>query len=266
MVRMEFEELKKSVKDIIAGAQWDSRPVGLDAIASGREVETPSGRFYLIERHLSEFYDRHEEFLACYIEALSRRVPERHQHRDFRRFLRVSREGLLYLDIETGGTIGTPVFLIGTMFERGGSLRIQQLLARDYSEERAIIEHLAAMLDGFDMLVTYNGKTFDIPALVERARANGINFRPLDEHFDLLHEARRRWKRYLRDCRLRTIETRIRGVRRLVGEIPSEAIPRAFENYLKTGNTAPLRDILDHNALDLLSMAHMILTMLSEMA
>ena len=74
---------------------------------------------------------------------------------------------------------------------------------RDYPEEKAILHALAEILSAFDGLVTYNGKTFDMPLLETRyalARLKSPFGRLL--HLDALHPARRLWRLRLESCKL----------------------------------------------------------------
>lgn len=114
-------------------------------------------------------------------------------------------------------------------------------------------------------LVTFNGKSFDLPTLEARSAACGLFDRPsVPDHVDLLHEARRRWRRELPNCRLQTVEQLI-CARRRVGDIPGCDIPAAYHEFVRshrsddpvrrTASVRRLQTILHHNALDLLTMA-----------
>jgi tetratricopeptide (TPR) repeat protein len=92
---------------------------------------------------------------------------------------------------------------------------------------------------------------------------------PLDgvRHFDMLHPARRLWKNAARlaphasrlddedgGCRLSTLERVLCDVRR-VGDVPGLEIPGRYFQFLRTGNAAPLEPVLEHNRIDLISLA-----------
>ena len=86
---------------------------------------------------------------------------------------------------------------------------VRQFFLRDYPEEKAVLHALAEILDAFDGLVTYNGKTFDVPLLETRyalARLKSPFARLL--HLDALHPARRLWRLRLESCKLRTWRAR----------------------------------------------------------
>src|SRR5258705_287407 len=72
---------------------------------------------------------------------------------------------------------------------------------------------------GFEFLVPFNGKSYDVPFLLGRALVNRVELRLPPRHLDLLHAARRRWRRELPDCRLQTLELHVRR-RRRAGDVP----------------------------------------------
>ena len=92
----------------------------------------------------------------------------------------------LVMDIETGGFSGTPVFLIGVVALDSRPLQVEQWLARDYPEEEAILHRLARWADKRRTWVTFNGKSFDAPFVLDRASVYGIGLRPPEVPVDLL--------------------------------------------------------------------------------
>ena len=76
---------------------------------------------------------------------------------------------------------------------------------------------------------------------------------PSPTHLDMLHLARRRWKKELPDCKLQTLEQRICG-RFRVGDIPGSLIPAAYKDYVRTGVEREMDEILLHNAVDLVTL------------
>ncbi len=76
----------------------------------------------------------------------------------------------------------------------------------------------------------------------------------------MLHEARRRWRRGLPNCKLRTLKKYIcRRMRQ--GDIPGEEIPEAYHAYVRTQNAWQIVEILKHNMLDLVTMADLMTRM-----
>ena len=161
----------------------------------------------------------------------------------------------LFIDLETCGLSGSALFLIGLLRPIEGRLTVELLLARNYAEEGAVLASLWERIEADSVLVTFNGKSFDWPMVVDRSRRH-LMFRgkplPALKQHDVLHLARRRWKKELPDCKLQTLEERICG-RSRVGDIPGKLIPAAYHTYVKTGFERELDQILFHNALDLVT-------------
>jgi uncharacterized protein len=165
---------------------------------------------------------------------------------------------LVFLDTETtglaGGT-GTCAFLIGLGAVEGTQFVVRQFFLRDYPEEGAILAALAELLEPFEGIVTFNGKTFDLPLLETRyalARMKSPFAHLL--HLDLLHPARRMWKLRLASCKLGRLESEVLGVHR-EGDVEGSEIPGIYFDYLRTGNARGLQPVFYHNALDIISLA-----------
>ena len=160
---------------------------------------------------------------------------------------------LVFLDLETTGLGSSPLFLIGSIAWESDALMLRQYLARDYAEERAAIALSLQNACERRLLVTFNGKSFDLPYLRMRAAAARIPCTLDPPHFDLLHVCRRIWGRALPDCRLQTLESRICR-RTRTGDIPGEQIPEAYHAFVRTGNAAEMAEIIRHNKLDLITL------------
>ncbi|MFH1311795.1 MAG: ribonuclease H-like domain-containing protein [Candidatus Eisenbacteria bacterium] len=167
-----------------------------------------------------------------------------------------SAPSFIFLDLETTGFSATPLFLAGTLFIKDGHVMLMQFLARDYSEEGAIIAMLDELLTGFNFCVTFNGKSFDVPYVRERAKYHKIELKAAPRQFDLLHPARRMWKHSLPNCRLVTLEWHILG-RRRIGDVPGWEVPCIYHDFVHTKDARKLRDVLRHNLIDVVSMAEL---------
>jgi uncharacterized protein YprB with RNaseH-like and TPR domain len=161
----------------------------------------------------------------------------------------------VFLDTETTGLAGgsgTYAFLVGLGFFAGNKFLVRQLFMRDYDEEEALLSVVAESLAGREFVVTYNGKTFDVPLI--RDRLVMCRMAPIlsaVNQLDLLHAARRIWGRRLSDCRLVTVERSVLGVDR--GEdIPSEDIPLVYFDFLRSGDASGLAAVFRHNRSDVL--------------
>ncbi len=125
---------------------------------------------------------------------------------------RASPAGALYLDTETtglAGGAGTVAFLVGLAFFDEGALVVEQLLVRALGEEAPMLEHVRKRVLGASMLVSFNGKSFDMPLLRTRFVMARTTAPPEPAHLDLVHVARRIHKRRGFPCRLVTIEERV---------------------------------------------------------
>ena len=163
---------------------------------------------------------------------------------------------ILYLDTETTGLggSGTVAFLVGMGWLTDEGFEVHQFLMRDYPEEPFLLKHVAAGLERFDALCTFNGSTFDVPLLEGRFLMNRMDRGCLDlPHLDLLHMSRRLWKLRLGRCNLSRLEEVILGQPR-EEDLPGSLVPQRYFDYLKTKNEYLLEDILKHNAQDIISL------------
>lgn len=170
--------------------------------------------------------------------------------------------GALYLDTETtglaGGT-GTVAFLVGLAYWDGPSLVLEQLLVRALGQEAPVLERVRERIAAASMLVTFNGKSFDMPLLRTRfvmARAEAPREPP---HLDLLHVARRIHgsARFGGGCRLVEIESRVLGFERQ-GDIESADVGAAYWHFLRTGDARAIGSVAEHNAWDVTTMAALV--------
>ena len=160
----------------------------------------------------------------------------------------------IFMDIETTGLSGSPLFLVGVMIWENGGFEVRQFLARDYAEEGAVIASFIEACSDTRLLVTFNGKTFDLPFIRARAAVNKLSFDLDLAHLDLLQVGRRVWGRSLPNCKLQTLERFVCG-RTRVGDIPGSEIPDAYHEYVRTRNARQIVDVLKHNVLDLVTLA-----------
>ena len=177
-----------------------------------------------------------------------------------------ARPPFVFFDLETtglSGGAGTLAFLVGcAWFEGDGSFVTRQFLLVRHADERMLLAAVAAELARAGALVSFNGKSFDAPLLEGRylfhrlAWAGGRL-----PHIDVLHPARRFWKpRVARPapqgegCSLQALERQIVGARR-DGDVPGFEIPGRYFQFVRSGDAAPLEAVLEHNRLDLLTLA-----------
>ena len=244
------------------GSPGDAAPTALEQLIDGRELSVGRRRCYRIHHRLSSCWTPDPLIGSRLVSAIQAAIPrERHLDADLAPLVHAGAEGLLFMDIETCGFAGTPVFLIGTMFLEDGDLHVEQVLARNYEEETAIVARFAELCVGRPTLVTFNGKSFDWPFLRDRAAVGRLDLDDPTVHCDLLHVCRRCYREQLPDCRLQTLETHI-CKRRRVGDIPGSEIPRAYHQYVRIGDATELREIVHHNFLDLVTLADLLVDLL----
>ena len=165
---------------------------------------------------------------------------------------------LLFLDLETtglSGGAGTYAFLVGCGWFDATVFRLRQFFLADFGAERALLESVAELAEGTACVVTYNGKTFDLPLIETRfvLQRMATPFADLP-HVDLLHPARRMWREDDVECRLTNLERTLCGHER-EGDVPGFEIPSRYFRYVRSGDARPLEAVLEHNRLDIISLA-----------
>jgi uncharacterized protein YprB with RNaseH-like and TPR domain len=177
---------------------------------------------------------------------------------------------LLFIDLETtgiAGGAGTYAFLVGCGWFAGGTFRIRQFFLSSFTAERALLEAVGELGADAGTVVTYNGKSFDVPLIETRFALHRLTS-PFGEmpHIDMLHPARRMWRHVQKDvpyndqqhapssCRLSTLEQQLCGYVR-DGDVAGFEIPARYFRYVHAGDPRPLAAVLEHNRLDLLSLA-----------
>ena len=164
-----------------------------------------------------------------------------------------------FIDTETTGLAGgsgTYAFLVGVGMFEDGAFVLRQFFLRGPWVEQPLLASVASLLHGVEAVVSYNGKSFDVPLLAGRFSLHGMPD-PLREapHVDLLHLARRVWRERLPDCSLGEVERGALGMRRSAADVPGHLIPELYFSYLRSGDAAPLKGVLHHNELDICSLA-----------
>lgn len=251
-----MNDLRQLIEKI--NRKYDARPLGsprrmpVEEFLPGEEIETPLGRHFETER----LWEHHRHHGSADIGALSM-LP-----RDLLSVLgeipSAPPETWAFLDTETTGllgSIGTCAFLVGVGRITPGGFRVRQFFMRAYPEEASLLDALAAHLKQFDVLVTYNGASFDQPLLESRYRLHRLKSPfPRLPHLDLLHGARRLWKLRFDSCRLADLENQVLGFER-EGDIPGAMIPYVYFEYLRTKWIERLVPVFHHNQLDILTLA-----------
>lgn len=268
-------------------SDWETEPAPIEALEAGEVVENRAGHCYLVTRHCAPL--GHEEGKPRTLHAVREQsvfgnllqrdpsilaplYPAYRLERcpDFRRSA--------FLDIEStglGGGAGMYAFMVGVgTFEpqdrdsdgSADSLTfvVRQFFMRHPGEEPAMLTALADLLHGCESLVTFNGRSFDAPFLRGRYRYAG-RFLPADvgtpstldgsaPHLDLLHPARRLWRKRLGSCALSNLEGRVLGYSRTEADVPGSLIPQLYADYLRNGDGRMMQRVFYHNREDIISM------------
>lgn len=227
----------------------------IEALLPGELVHTDSGPFF-VHREVHDLDRRHGHH--CLADLLVHADRTAAQLARDERLIGVDFRRMAFVDTETtglaGGT-GTYAFLVGVgVFDEKG-FTVHQFFMRDFHEEPAMLHSLGELLDGLDAVVSFNGKSFDMPLLETRFIMARQAPRLIDApHLDLLPTARRFWKYRLESCALSSLETEILGVERTHEDVPGWLIPSLYFDYVRTGDAREMPGIFYHNAQDILSL------------
>jgi uncharacterized protein len=171
----------------------------------------------------------------------------------------ISNTEVAFLDLEStglsGGT-GTMAFLVGVGKYSDEGFQIAQFFLQEPDQELAMLIAVEQFISSCQVLVTFNGKSFDIPLLTTRYRLNDWRnpFHSLIQ-IDLLHLARRLWRDRLTNRSLINLEAQIINFKRAEDDIPGWMIPQIYFDYLRDKDPSLLIKVFYHNAMDVLSMA-----------
>jgi uncharacterized protein YprB with RNaseH-like and TPR domain len=239
--------------------QLKSRPqrkgAAIEELLSGEIAYNEQGAFFLYR----EVYDldyRHGQHRLSELLAHDPSLPALLARDE--RLANVGFQQMAFVDTETtglaGGT-GTYAFLVGVGVFEAEAFTIHQFFMRDYGEEPAQIEALGRLLDRLEAVVSFNGKSFDLPLLETRFVMSRQQPRLVGApHLDLLPVARRFWKYRLASCALSALEPEILGVERTQADVPGWLIPSLYAEYARRGDAGDMPRIFYHNAQDILSL------------
>jgi uncharacterized protein YprB with RNaseH-like and TPR domain len=247
--RYEYDE------DVSQFSQDSGSPLPLEELTEGELHETPLGNSYIVRKLHTHDHTHGDGILQQW---LTQSLAGAAVFTKDRRLAGIDPRRCLFLDTETtglSGSTGTLVFLVGIGFFTDDGFEVRQYFMRNPGEEPAMLHALRDLLEGHEAFVTFNGRSFDIPLLAMRYT---LNRNPLRSdrwpNLDLLHPARRLWKRRLESCRLTSLETSILGVRRTGQDVPGYLIPQLYFDYVRSGDARQMLRVMYHNLNDVLSM------------
>src|SRR5580658_6093987 len=251
-----MNNLRELIENI--NRKYDARPLPpprrmpVEEFLPGDEIETTFGRHFETEK----LWEHHRHHASADIGALATLPHDLLQ--TVGEIPSADPSKWAFLDTETtglSGSMSTCAFLVGVGRITKEGFRVRQFFMRSYAEEASLLDGLARYLKNFQVLITYNGASFDQPLLESRYLLNRARspFARLP-HLDLLHSARRLWKLRLDRCRLVDLENEILGFER-TGDISGAMIPYVYFEYLRTKWIERLVPVFHHNALDILTLA-----------
>lgn len=167
---------------------------------------------------------------------------------------------VLFFDIETTGlsASNSMVFLIGAIYFDGKNWQLKQYLAENAVDEDCIIREFFALAAEHHTLIHFNGTTFDIPYLKERARAHAIP-EPLSQMESLdLYQKFRPLKNLLQLPRMnqQSLEQFLEWTRQ--DQLTGKQMISLFQKYAASGEKLIADLLLLHNHDDLLGMAQLL--------
>lgn len=255
--------LKKNIDKINQSQKEKSidivnQEVKIEEVVSGKFISTPFGDSFIRENYFPRDYKCGEVELFQIFQSSAKTISS--LARDDR-LKEIDISKTVFLDTETtglAGGAGTYIFLVGVGYFEGDRFCVRQYFMRDFNEERALLSALNDLLTNFKAVVTYNGKTFDLPLMKSRYIMSGMKMSLEDPyHFDLLYPARRLWKRRLENCSLSTVERDILGVIR-DDDVPGYLIPEIYFRYLRTKDARAIKQVFEHNLQDILSLVALV--------
>ncbi len=232
-----------------------SHPPQDKALPPGQQVQTPVGAcFYMQERYPPDHIHGHAPLsvLLAHDQAAAAGMAAPPQPETF------NLRRALFIDTETTGLgrgAGVLAFLIGVGYFEDETFVLRQYFLRDPAEEPAALEHLSNWSEDFEGLVSFNGRGFDVPVLQNRFILSRLRPAILKApHLDLLTPSRRVWRGRFESCRLGALERHVLGVQRSQQDVLGWQIPGLYRQYLRGGDNGEMRQVLYHNAVDILSL------------
>lgn len=255
-----------SMQGLMTGAQWkqgaveevktrDDGGFEIDRIVPGEVVVVEEDEFYLVRQDFLLSTQHGDLTLGDGLNVEGRHISLSANDAELAEF---DPRTAVFVDTETTGLMGgtgTVAFLVGVGYFVDDVFRLDQCFMRDYDDEEGMLNYLDTLFKKADTLVSFNGKSFDLPLLRTRFITNRIPFRlESTMHFDLVHASRRFWKKRLKDCSLGNIEKEIMGIQR-VGDVPGYEIPAIWLDYLHSRDARKLKGVFYHHQMDILSLA-----------
>ncbi len=274
------DRLRQVISGAVPRVALDTAPADLEVrgavdgphlahVLAGEWMETRDGAVLIVDRYYAADRRHGRVRIGDIVEAIEAGIGPLHvlargwPGRDPRPY--TSR--LCFFDLETtglAGGAGTQAFLVGCAVLADGGIRVRQYLLPGFEHERALLSMVTEWAGAQETMVSFNGRSFDMPLIETRYLLHRLPF-PFAgmPHLDMLHPARRLWKQRptvagpaLDDdsCKLSVLERHLAGYHR-VGDVPGFEIPSRYFRFVRLGDAHGLEAVLEHNRIDLISLA-----------
>ncbi len=163
------------------------------------------------------------------------------------------------LDIETTGlNPSRNKFILGGLFDLQ-DMTMYQVFAENRNEEADALREFAERLSGLDMIITYNGRHFDMPFICRRSGSFSIKVsQPYNLDLYLVLNGHSPIKKFVPNLKQKTIENYMGLWQSRSDEISGGESVELYNMYEKTGDSRLEKKILLHNSDDVLQLARLI--------
>lgn len=163
------------------------------------------------------------------------------------------------LDIETTGLNPSKnKFILGGIFDLQ-SKTMHQFFAENRGEEKEALAAFYALISKLDMVITYNGKHFDMPFIAKRMMAHGLKGTlPYNLDLYLVVNGHSPIKKFVPNLKQKTVENYMGLWQSREDEISGAESVELYNRFENTGNPELKEKILLHNSDDVLQLTRLI--------
>lgn len=163
---------------------------------------------------------------------------------------------VLFLDIETTGFLSSTssIYMIGTLTYSENNWHIKQFFANQEEEEKQILEAFFDFVQKYTHIIHYNGTTFDIPFIQNKAEKYGLTSTLKDKENLDIYRIISPYKNLLKlqDCKLKTVEEFLECSRE--DEFSGGELIPVYKEYTNSHDYNLLSKLLLHNSDDMKGM------------
>lgn len=160
---------------------------------------------------------------------------------------------ICFFDIETTGLSRQKniIYLIGAIYHEADSYKVIQWFNDDGRSEEMIIREFIDFMKNYQVLIHYNGTSFDIPFVSERAKRYGITFDTASFQSVDLYKITAKYKQFLSlsDMKQKSVELFLHIDR--TDEYDGGTLIHIYYDYLRNRDTQSYELLLLHNYEDI---------------